>query len=73
MSAGGVIGIVIGVIALLGLVGILGFFVYVKRSGNKSPLDIGSVGFDNALYNSGQSGAVQVNEKGSINDPTSVA
>ena len=67
-------GIVIGILIIIGLIGIIIFFIFsggINLPGkSKSPLDIGSVGFDNALYNAG-SGSVQVND--GVADPSSVA
>ena len=72
ISTGGIVGIVLGILILILLVGIIIFFIFsggINLPGkSKAPLDIGSVGFDNAVYSAG-SGSVQVKEK----DPTSVA
>ncbi|XP_072020262.1 macrophage mannose receptor 1-like [Amphiura filiformis] len=74
VASGGIVGIIIAILVIILLVGIIVFFVFTKGLPGKSkgPLDIGSVGFDNALYNA-SAGAVQVTEKATVGDPTTVA
>ena len=75
LSSGGIVGIIIAFLVLLALAGLVIFFVVTRNSPKKPALDIGSVGFDNALY-SATKGTVKVSDKNEkdniavIADPT---
>ena len=62
VSTGVIIGIILAVLVAILFIGLVAFFM-VTRASNKSkaPLDIGTVGFDNAVYHT-DTGVVQVQD-----------
>ena len=62
LSAGGIFGVIIAALVLILAAGLIIFFVVSRTSSKSGTLDIGSVGFDNALY-SASKGTVHVSDK----------
>ena len=54
-------GIVLAVIVIIFIVVLVAFFLVTRSNKSKAPLDIGTVGFDNAIYNT-DTGEVTVSD-----------